>query len=310
MSGADGLLERNTVDFGFAKVAEVLFARFRTIGDLRAAVVGSDDADAVHDMRVATRRLRSAIGDLTPFLKKKPRRSVNSELRILANALGGVRDLDVEIAALGKLAARTEDPEIAETIGEIVESRRTERAEAQAGLVHLLAEEEFDRLFVDFEPLLGDVPLSRLRKFGKKAHALVIDRIDEFRDLAHVLYDPHDVRGLHRLRIVAKQLRYAIELFAVPADEKFAEFAGEVADMQTFLGELHDADVWFSKYSGLALDSADKRHRRAAVWLLTEFSRERNKNYRGALGLWARWDERDFFEKLTANLEHAGRADR
>jgi CHAD domain-containing protein len=302
MSGADGLLERNNVEFGFGAVTGILNARFRTIGELRPAVIGSDDADAVHDMRVATRRLRSAIADLTPFLKKKPRRIVNSELRLLANALGGVRDLDVEIASLGKLAARTEDPEIAATIGELMDSRRNERAESQSGLEHIIGDEAFDRLFVDFEPLLGEVSESRLRKFEKKARALVIDRIEEFRDLAHVLYDPNDVKGLHRLRIVAKQLRYAIELFAVPADDKFSEFADEVADMQTYLGELHDADVWFAKYSELALGSEDKRLRRALVWLLTEISKDRNKNYRSALGLWARWDERDFLEKLAANL--------
>lgn len=285
----------------FAETVGALRTRFEVISQLRKPVIETDDVEAVHDMRVATRRLRSAIGDLTPFLKKKARRIVNSELRKIAQTLGPVRDRDVEVAALEKLLAKTSDEEIAAELDATIKIRRSERQSIQSGLSGLLAEADLENLRSALDYMLDEAlrpTATKGAKFDKRSRAAITDRINEFNDLTGGFYDPFNIADLHRLRIAAKRLRYSIELFAVPRDDSFKEFASGIAEMQTFLGELHDADVWIERL-GTSLSEDESR---ARIWLLSEFVKERFKNYRGALELWSRWRDEKFLVRLQLAL--------
>jgi CHAD domain-containing protein len=63
------------------------------------------DPEGVHDMRVSSRRLRGALRDFMPYLRKRKLGSVLEHVKELADALGAVRDQDVAIAGLQKLGA-------------------------------------------------------------------------------------------------------------------------------------------------------------------------------------------------------------
>ncbi len=60
----------------------------------------SADADTVHDLRVASRRLRAALRHLEPCFSKRQARSLRAAIRKLARLLGEARDLDILIASL------------------------------------------------------------------------------------------------------------------------------------------------------------------------------------------------------------------
>src|SRR5262245_61026069 len=60
------------------------------------------DVEGIHDMRVTIRRLRVAMSNFAVCLSKSERRALKSRLEGLAEALGGVRDLDVMIERLGR----------------------------------------------------------------------------------------------------------------------------------------------------------------------------------------------------------------
>lgn len=81
----------------------------RTFAGLGATLFGyeagarSGDVDAVHDMRVTTRRLRVALSNFAPCLERELRRELKSRFQQLADALGRVRDLDVMLEALVSL---------------------------------------------------------------------------------------------------------------------------------------------------------------------------------------------------------------
>src|SRR5439155_25876142 len=81
----------------------VLRVRFSEMLDFREAVLSPDSVNGVHDMRVASRRLRSALRDFSGYFKKREQKAFNKKLKHLADALGGVRDEDMAIVALREI---------------------------------------------------------------------------------------------------------------------------------------------------------------------------------------------------------------
>ncbi len=117
-----------------AKVVKVrskeVFAHSRGVLDL-------DDVERVHDMRVATRRLRAALEVFEPCFPRKRQRKALKKVKALADALGERRDADVEIAFLEGLvdeAAEADRVALGELIGEL-RARQAEANEALAPYV-------------------------------------------------------------------------------------------------------------------------------------------------------------------------------
>jgi triphosphatase len=102
-----------------ATEAPALLAQYsnRIFRDLHQTVlkyeksVREGDVEGIHDMRVTIRRLRVAMSNFAVCIPREERRAFRSKLEGLADALGGVRDLDVMISRLGRLLSRREDPE-------------------------------------------------------------------------------------------------------------------------------------------------------------------------------------------------------
>ena len=284
--------------------AEVLRMRFAEILNFRAAALGSDDIEAVHDMRVATRRLRSAIRDFAPLTGKKSFRPLKEDLMDIADTLGDARDQDVAIAALEKLQTKADDAVIKKGIGKLIEERRGVREKAQTVLTQTLTDDNLNKIEIQFaaaiDKALEKKAAAETVTVSAAGRAVILARLKEFCGLSAALYAPFGISRLHRLRISAKRLRYAIELFVVCWQEQIAPFAREIAEMQTFLGELHDADVWIENV-GKRLRKTDGESP-ADLWLLSEFVKDRNKNYRGALDLWSKWKTERFVERLRELL--------
>jgi CHAD domain-containing protein len=98
-------------------------------------VLDTRDIERVHDMRVATRRLRAVLEIYEPCFERKAYRSVLGDVKVLADALGERRDPDVELAALTAFEAavpKLDGPGI-ELFAQLV------RAEQEAGNARLAA---------------------------------------------------------------------------------------------------------------------------------------------------------------------------
>jgi CHAD domain-containing protein len=119
--------------------AEVLRVRFEEIVSLRGAALDFSDIEGVHSMRVATRRLRSALRDFMPLMNKRPLRSARKDLKEIADALGAVRDQDVAIVALEELQAQAETESIKHGIGNLIEERSRLREAARMDLTEAIA---------------------------------------------------------------------------------------------------------------------------------------------------------------------------
>jgi CHAD domain-containing protein len=128
--------------------AEVSIEQFakETLTELYNMIIAQEpgaldgDVTAIHDMRVATRRLRVALSNFAIVLSREDRRRLQSYLKNLAEELGGVRDFDVIIEALrSKLRTKPREEAIKSIIGRFQARRRRQHQQ----LLSYLQEEDF-----------------------------------------------------------------------------------------------------------------------------------------------------------------------
>lgn len=286
-------------------VSEVLHVRFEEVVNLRGTALNSADIEGVHSMRVATRRLRSALRDFSPLMKKKPLKKVKKDLKQIADALGLARDQDVAIVALEKLQTEAATALLKSGIEKLIKERRTVREQAQLGLMETIGVTNIIELQERFAAAIDKATQrkksARVISFNQAGRNVVSTSLQEFLGLGASLYAPFSIEKLHELRISAKRLRYAIELFVACWGEKIEPFAKEIAELQSFLGEVHDNDIWIASLGERLRDitkASEKNEYQTTVWLLSEFVKERTKNYRAALKLWSEWKENDFVGKM------------
>jgi len=138
-------------------------------------------------------------------------------------------------------------------------------------------------------------------KYLDVASTVILDRLEEVEQLSDSLYRPLDVEPLHDMRIAAKRLRYAIELFQECWGKDILIFAEEVAALQLSLGELHDCDVWIDSF-GKHTIASKKKHQQdqsdAFAWLLNHFIEARNDYLMNALAGWRKWEAEGLSTKL------------
>ena len=263
------------------------------------------DPKSVHDARVASRRLRSSISNFKPYLSKPG--LTRLKLNAMARNLGVLRDEDVALEALQDLkekasgaAAKGIDLTIKERQGWREEAlRKAIKPEALDGIREELLEKLDDVDFEDTSKTLGEVAAEVIEK-----------RVKDFLSASPHIYQPLESKELHELRILAKRLRYAAELFAPCWPEAdFKAIAKEISQLQDSLGEVHDCDVWIEDLGTRLQDSrkdwdpvAAERAHAGATWLLEHFSRQRGEHYHEALSLWEEWQANNFFEQLRKNV--------
>lgn len=89
-----------------ATAREAVAIRADEMWEHAAGVLDTEDIERVHDMRVATRRLRAVLEVFAPAFEKAQHRAVLKDVKALADALGARRDPDVQLAALMEIGAQ------------------------------------------------------------------------------------------------------------------------------------------------------------------------------------------------------------
>jgi CHAD domain-containing protein len=222
------------------------------------AVAGASP-EPVHQMRVATRRLRSAVSLFKRAVRSPELDSVKPALKTLGRVLGPARDWDVFTSGTGHEVAEVlaEDERVIRLLATAEKRRRA----GYAALSAHLASPEFRRLGLQLAMLAAGRPWEELPAAAesdgdadRQANVLAMP----LRDFAaHALTRRHDAvldtgeditplppKELHQLRIRAKRLRYAAEFFAplFPSRDT-RRFIRRVTVLQERLGHLNDSAV-------------------------------------------------------------------
>jgi CHAD domain-containing protein len=135
-----------------ARVVSVRAAELRQHAE---GVLDVSEIERVHDMRVATRRLRAALEVFRPCFPRRLYRATLGEVKSLADALGERRDRDVTIAALGQIA-ETMDSADRPGLESLIGALRAEQSRANEALAPRVTSERLDALVGGLDQLAAE----------------------------------------------------------------------------------------------------------------------------------------------------------
>ena len=146
-----------TADQTYAEAAaRIVSVRAEELTAHAQGVLDTGDIERVHDMRVATRRLRAALEIFAPCFPAEAYGEALSEVKRLADGLGERRDRDVAIATLTAFNAQVPIPD-RRGIGSLVASLRTEQEDANRELAPLVERAHLNSLSESLDELIESV---------------------------------------------------------------------------------------------------------------------------------------------------------
>ncbi len=213
-----------------------------------------EDPEELHDMRVATRRLRAA---LALFAEVLPARAahVRGELGWLADLLGTVRDLDVQLERVVEwMNDVSEDDRVA--LGGLADLLGQERSEARARLLEGLDSTRYETMVTSYVTMLRQGPSRRYPASQAPAITVVPDLVDAKHrsavKAARRARRSGEAEDFHNLRIRCKRLRYALEFVSEIYEGQPGTFIKTVVRLQDALGLMQDARVAAERLHSLA----------------------------------------------------------
>ena len=217
-------------------------------GTARSRVPSSSDAEALHDYRVALRRLRSCLRAYRQPLRSSVTSKTLRRLRRLTHGTNRSRDLDVHLAWLGEQGdhiGQAERPGVAWTIERLTAERDRAREdmldldEKLFPRVHARLARQLTRFRTTIDLDTG----SRRRSTAAVSARRVRAASRRLKDRLRRIQGHSSADAIHRARISAKHLRYLLEPFAAAIPD--GDWAVErLKTLQNGFGDVHDAHVF------------------------------------------------------------------
>jgi CHAD domain-containing protein len=291
-----------------AAVAARAVVRFH----LRAFAAAEEEARAgqvepVHQLRVATRRLRAALHLFASFVPKRFIEATQRELSWLASAIGAVRDLDVLAQAVQARAARL-DPELRSALGPVgiaIHDRRTAALEALgATLGSSRCRRLLERLETFAEPPKAP---PRSEPLGQAVPALARPLVRAVKRAGRQIGADSSPPELHRLRVRVKRLRYALEALRGLGIRSIRNLIARLERLQSVLGDTQDAATQLAWLRAYATDGVPAASLLAVGALLQALSRRVGKRRRRALRAWRKLEREQLLDTVEADLARHAR---
>jgi len=252
---------------------------------LKKAVGGEDETEAIHQLRVWTRRAGAGLDLFEPGVPNKAGKRMQKTLRKLRRAAGGVRDCGLQ---LNRVKAIDDEPP------KVRHSLQKCQQKAELRLKKLRRDVQKDNWFdLEIEQLLSRIAWPK-RHSSRQAPAFAMLCRRQLATLGTDFFrqtklDLGNFKNLHEMRIAGKRLRYALELAVavIPtrihqrlydALNKLQDRAGEVCDQRAFLESIQG---W--------LDDAKKKKSRERLTALLDRERRRYESLHQKFLRW--WSE-------------------
>ncbi|MFI5833713.1 CHAD domain-containing protein [Micromonospora sp. NPDC051300] len=212
------------------------------VGNHAAAYQG--DEDAVHDMRVASRRLRATLRTFRGLWDRREGEAVRAELRWLGGELGRVRDTQVMAARLDTAVHDLPDELVLGPVAARLGERfAADLAEATAALRAALDDDRYPDLLTRLDRLLDGPAREVDRRWVDRRIRRAVRRADARLDEALAVDGPAGDVALHEARKKYKAARYAVEVRKATAGRPAARLVKRFKALQDLLGTHQDSVV-------------------------------------------------------------------
>lgn len=215
------------------KEANLLRGRLRLLLSLRQAFLEGTGKDTIHDLRVASRRVREVLDYLQPSVPARRYGRLRDLARRITRNLGSTRETEVNIAHLQKWnEEKLLDPVAVELL---VHSQRLQFQKSNSKALKRISEKkflQFERFFMRIRGSLKTQPTGS---------TILEKRSEDF--LSFPWSSNVDDQRLHDLRIRTKKFRYSVEIYDRLHQRNLGRFLRRIKILQEVLGEFHDLFV-------------------------------------------------------------------
>jgi CHAD domain-containing protein len=221
------------------------------------------EAEDIHDLRVASRRLREGLSLFSPCYPDERIARIRKSAGKVTDALGDLRNLDECLAFFREEAAELgfeDGGELSACIA-LYEVNREEARKTLKRALRKMNPSSLRKLFFRtvhapylFDPPPGAVdPFTPIEDFARKSMEI---RLAPVLGLVPVARLAEESAAQHRLRIAVKRFRYRMEVLSPLMGEGFREVHAHVKEYQEILGRIHDLDVFSELIRGIGLSGA------------------------------------------------------
>ena len=209
------------------------------------------EIEDIHDLRVASRRIRTALTIFNNFFPKRRVKNWENTIRSITRKFGKTRDLDVQIEFLEGLLATIADKHLRAGILRVhlrlVQKRKKKDRAVGKHSDDLLKDQDILAMQSAMQEIIqnnGEDGYSPA--LYQLAFHTIYTALDQFLYYEVFIHHPENIHELHLIRIAAKRLRYTLEIFLPLYDGKMDQFLNIMKIIQQKLGLIHDCDVWIA----------------------------------------------------------------
>lgn len=307
---------------------EVIAAQWTVVWGLIPVVRKSEAPEAVHKLRVASRRLRAAMDVAPACFPRKWYHPLHQSAKAITKAMGEVRDYDVLLDALNR-ERETASAGTRPGIDHLIAKARKERKRARKTALRFIEDMESSKTRKETrrrfsgpsttpttlknqtpeKDASGDserdviMSLDPDASLSTNARRVLAVRTDDLFAYAPIIPDASAIEQHHDARIATKRLRYTLELFPGVFGEDGAQSITQLQALQEALGELHDADVRIERIehelAGLD-DDAAAGVRKSLETLLDQERGNRAKHHDAVVADWRAMEDAGLQDRLLA----------
>ena len=223
------------------KLLELTRKRLERFVTLAPKFLVADDPDTIHDLRVWSRRLQQTIRAMVSQTRGQGSRKAIKMLRRVRQALGSLRNLDVNVQLVQSRLQKAPSPLLREAWEALENHLQADRGALLASARQEVAKHDLVSFIDRAQKLMSHTDADA--NPTTKLEAAVIASLADWDNVCNQANKIRSVENLHDLRIATKRLRYRAELLADIGASSLRPMVKDLKEIQSALGDWHDRSV-------------------------------------------------------------------